>query len=92
MTWVDRRPVAIIFTDQKPNSSSTCIVNNIFLDGLKIRFEALALGHLSDLEIDVEPKLFSYYPKPYSTAREFVGENLELQRIGTFLPVSKCLK
>ncbi|HWU43648.1 MAG TPA: GNAT family protein [Bdellovibrio sp.] len=48
--------------------------------------EPLTLEHLPDLEADFEPQLFDYYPKPYSTAREFVEENLEVQKSGTFLP------
>lgn len=56
------------------------------LNGEFVRLESLTLLHLPDLEADFEPKLFDYYPKPYPTAREFVEENLEMQKTGTFVP------
>jgi hypothetical protein len=61
-------------------------MNPISLEGEFVRLEPLTLAHLPDLEIDFEPKLFDYYPKPYATAREFVEENLQMQKTGTFLP------
>lgn len=59
---------------------------NVTLEGQCVRLERLTLEHLKDLEHDFEPKLFDYYPKPYATAREFVEENLEMQKSGTFVP------
>jgi RimJ/RimL family protein N-acetyltransferase len=56
------------------------------LEGEHVRLEPLTIEHLVDLEKNFEPKLFDYYPKPYSTAKEFVEENLEMQKSGTFLP------
>jgi RimJ/RimL family protein N-acetyltransferase len=61
-------------------------MKHVKLEGDFVRLEPLTLDHLSGLEKDFEPKLFDYYPKPYSTAREFVEENLEMQKSGTFLP------
>jgi len=61
-------------------------MKHISLYGEFVRLEPLTLNHMPDLEIDFEPKLFDYYPKPYSTAREFVEENLDMQKSGTFLP------
>jgi N-acetyltransferase len=62
------------------------MTEHIKLDGEYIMLEPLRLEHLADLERDFEPKLFAYYPKPYATAREFVEENLEMQKGGSFLP------
>lgn len=56
------------------------------LEGAFVRLELLTVKHLPDLEENFEPRLFNYFPKPYSTAREFVEENLEMQKGGTFLP------
>lgn len=61
-------------------------MKHLILEGDFVRLEPLTLEHLPDLERDFEPKLFDYYPKPYSTAKEFVEENLEMQKNGTFLP------
>ncbi len=61
-------------------------MKHIVLEGDFVRLEPLTIEHLPDLERDFEPKLFDYYPKPYSTAREFVEENLEAQKSGIFLP------
>lgn len=61
-------------------------MEHIQLRGNFVSLAPLTLGHLSDLEADFEPKLFEYYPKPYFTAREFVEENLDMQKSGTFLP------
>ena len=62
-------------------------MNHVTLDGQFIRLDPLTADHLPDLEDEFEPKLFDYYPKPYSTAREFVEENLDMQKSGsTFLP------
>lgn len=61
-------------------------MRHVSLEGEFVRLEPLTIGHLPDLEENFEPKLFDYYPKPYSTAREFVEENLEMQKSGTFLP------
>ncbi len=61
-------------------------MKHIALIGEFVRLDPLTMDHLPDLEVDFEPKLFDYYPKPYSTAREFVEENLEVQKSGTFLP------
>lgn len=61
-------------------------MKHVSLNGEFVRLEPLTLDHLPDLEMDFEPKLFDYYPKPYSTAREFVEENLEMQKKGNFLP------
>lgn len=55
------------------------------LAGEFIRLEPLTVDHLTDLEKDFDPSLFDYYPKPYSSAREFVEENLEMQKQGNFL-------
>lgn len=57
-------------------------MKHVVLEGEFVRLEPLALEHLPDLESDFEPKLFDYYPKPYSTAKEFVDENLEMQKQG----------
>lgn len=38
----------------------------------------------------MQPTLF--YPKSYATAREFVEENLEMQKGGTFLPFATIHK
>jgi RimJ/RimL family protein N-acetyltransferase len=62
------------------------------LEGEYVRLEPLTIKHLIDLEKDFEPKLFDYYPKPYSTAKEFVEENLEMQKSGTFLPFTIILQ
>jgi RimJ/RimL family protein N-acetyltransferase len=67
-------------------------MDHIILEGRYVRLEPLTLEHLPDLESDFEPKLFDYYPKPYSTAREFVEENLEAQKSGTFFPYAIVLK
>lgn len=56
------------------------------LEGEFVRLEPLTRYHLADLETDFEPKLFDFFPKPYASAREFVDENLEIQKGGTFLP------
>lgn len=61
-------------------------MKHIAFEGEFVRIEPLTIDHLPDLEADFEPKLFDYYPKPYSTAREFVEENLEMQKSGIFLP------
>jgi RimJ/RimL family protein N-acetyltransferase len=44
------------------------------------------------LERDFDPSLFDYYPKPYSSARDFVEENLEMQLKGNYLPFVIILK
>ncbi|MFN7904223.1 MAG: GNAT family N-acetyltransferase [Pseudobdellovibrionaceae bacterium] len=62
------------------------------LEGEYVRLEPHTIKHLIDLEKDFEPKLFDYYPKPYSTAKEFVEENLEMQKSGTFLPFTIILQ
>lgn len=61
-------------------------VKYVTLEGNLIRLEPLASKHLSDLEKDFEPELFTYYPKPYFTAEEFVEENFQTQKRGNFLP------
>lgn len=61
-------------------------MKHIAFEGEFVRIEPLTNDHLPDLEAAFEPKLFDYYPKPYSTAREFVEENLEMQKSGAFLP------
>ncbi len=59
---------------------------HVILEGEFVRLEPLTIEHLPDLAQDFEPTLFDYYPKPYPNAREFVEENLEMQKQGTFLP------
>jgi RimJ/RimL family protein N-acetyltransferase len=66
-------------------------MNHVTLTGEFVRLEPLTLEHLPDLEEDFQPKLFDYYPKPYVTAREFVEENLEMQKCGTLLPFAVML-
>ena len=58
----------------------------VILEGEFVRLEPLTIEHLPDLDQDFEASLFDYYPKPYPNAREFVEENLEMQKQGTFLP------
>lgn len=55
-------------------------------EGEYVRLEPLALDHLQELEAHFDPSLFAFYPKPYSTARDFVEENLEMQKGGAFVP------
>ncbi len=59
---------------------------HVILEGEFVRLEPLTIEHLPDLNQDFEPSFFDYYPKPYPNAREFVEENLEMQKQGTFLP------
>jgi RimJ/RimL family protein N-acetyltransferase len=54
--------------------------------GQFIRLEPLSLEHLPDLEKGFDPSLFDFYPKPYSNARVFVQENLEMHKLGNYLP------
>lgn len=61
-------------------------MKHVSLEGEFVLLAPLTIAHLPDLEENFEPKLFDYYPKPYATAREFVEENLEMQKSGTFLP------
>jgi RimJ/RimL family protein N-acetyltransferase len=58
----------------------------VAFDGQYVRLEPLTLGHLSDLERGFDPSLFDFYPKPYTTAREFVEENLEMLKQGNYRP------
>lgn len=67
-------------------------MNSVTLDGEYVRLVPLTLDHLTDLESEFAPSLFAYYPKPYSTAQEFVDENLEMQKQGRFLPFAIILK
>jgi RimJ/RimL family protein N-acetyltransferase len=67
-------------------------MKHLILEGEFVRLEPLTLDHLPDLESEFEPRLFDYYPKPYPTAREFVEENLEVQKSGAFLPFAIVLK
>ncbi len=67
-------------------------MQNQTLEGKFIRLEPLTADHLKDLEADFDPSLFDYYPKSYPTAREFVEENLEMLKSGTFLPYAIVLQ
>lgn len=58
----------------------------VTLKGSFVHLQPLAPSHLPDLEKNFEPRLFDYYPKPYSSALAFVEENFEMQNTGTFLP------
>lgn len=61
------------------------------LTGRWVRIESLALSHLPDLEHDFDPGLFDFYPKPYASAREFVEENLDMQKRGNYRPFAIVL-
>lgn len=62
------------------------VMNSIVLQGTTVRLEMLSMEHLQDLTEDFEPTLFNYYPKSYSTASEFVEENLEMVKQGNYIP------
>ena len=59
--------------------------------GQFVKLEPLSLQHLSDLEKDFDPSLFSFAPKPNATVRQFIEENLELQKKGNFFPYAIIL-
>jgi N-acetyltransferase len=64
---------------------------NIKLTGQTVTLENLKPSHLVDLEKDFDPNLFEYYPKPYSTAKDFVDENLEMEKHGNYIPFAIIL-
>ncbi len=60
--------------------------SSLKLTGEFVTLERLSLLHLDDLEKDFDPRLFDYYPKPYTTAEEFVTENLEMGKQDNYFP------
>lgn len=69
----------------------TSIKPSHHLAGKFVRIEPLEPRHLNDLENGFDPSLFDYYPKPYSTARDFFEENFEMEKSGSFVPFAIVL-